>query len=149
MGIQTKFDLYVSELNDKISDLLEEEINKDLIIVNDILDISQPYQDELGLTFTMRLYYEVSGAPIKFLNGTYVYDENHKFGFSDVKKLTRSIDRGWAQINIDLDHVKAKWGPEFQRQTDRLSNNILKFYPNFETHIRKYILTISYNRNNI
>jgi hypothetical protein len=149
MSIQTKFDLYISELDKKISDLIEEEVNKDLSVVNNILDISQPYQDELGLNFTIDLYYDTSLAPIQFSNGSYEYDKNHKLVFGDLKRIVRSINRGYINIHIHLDPKKAKWGPDFQKNTDRFKNNILKFYPNFGINIRKYILIINYRRDDI
>ncbi len=147
MSIQTKFNLYISELDKNLSSLIEEEINQDLEIVNNILDISQTYQDELGLNFKFSLYYYTSPTPIVFKNGSYEYDRNHKLGFTDIKKMVRAIDRGYTQINIDLDSSKAKFDAQFQKQSDKFKNNILKFYPDAQARTTKFAIIVSYKRN--
>lgn len=147
MSIQKKFNIYVSELDQKLSDLLGEEISKDMVILNNLLDISQSYQDETGLNFSFTFQYGVSMAPIRFVNGTYEFDENVKMTFSSMKNIFRQIDRGWINIHVDLDSKKAKFGPEFQRQVDKFKNNILKFYPGFNVQVIKYRMIINYNRN--
>ncbi len=147
MSIQKKFNLYVSELDQKLSDLLEEEVSKDMVILNNLLDISQSYQDETGLNFSFTIRYGVNMVPIRFVNGTYEFDRSMKIAFSSMKDLFRQVDRGWVNLNVDLDSKKAKFGPEFQRQIDRFKNNILKFYPGFNISIVKYSMHINYNRN--
>lgn len=146
MSIQTKFNLYISELDKNLSSLIEEEINQDLEIVNNILDISQTYQDELGLNFKFSLYYDTCPTPIIFKNESYEYDRNHKLGFTDIKKMVRSIDRGYVNIHIDLDSRKAKFDAQFQKQSDRFKNNILKFYPDAQVRTAKFMIVVNYKR---
>jgi hypothetical protein len=60
--------------------------------------------------------------------------------------MVRSIDRGYVNIHIDLDSRKAKFDAQFQKQSDRFKNNILKFYPDAQVRTAKFMIVVNYKR---
>lgn len=147
--IQKKFDLFVSELNKNLLDLLKVEIDRDLEVVNNILDISYSYQDDSGSNFGFSLHYQTRPAPIKMVNGSYVYDDGINLDFRTIKDLTSKIDEGFIHIHVNLNQKKINWGPEMQRQCDKFRNSILKFYPKANVKVSKWLMVISYQRDEI